>query len=317
MINFRFHLVSLIAVFLALALGVVMGATVIDEAIVDGLNSRINSVEREADSQRAQNNDLRDELERSDAYVNGTAAFTVSGKLEGVPVVVAALRGADGDNVQNAVLRLQEAGAQVQGVLWLEERWLLSDEDARQQLADALGVQPEPGTERAAAWAALAQRLAAGTAPEAGDVLTPLTDAGFVSFEPVGDGEEDADAFPPEYPGSGARVLLIGGTDGTPEAEAMMELLAPAARAFVAADLPVVAGEAFRPEDDGPGQGARLAAVRGDDGLAAAVSTVDDLELVEGTVAAVLAVADLEQNVVGHYGRGDGASGPIPAPPSR
>ena len=36
MINFRFHLVSLIAVFLALALGVVMGATVIDRATSTG-----------------------------------------------------------------------------------------------------------------------------------------------------------------------------------------------------------------------------------------------------------------------------------------
>ena len=42
MINFRFHIVSLIAVFLALALGVVMGSTVIDRAIVDGLHDRID-----------------------------------------------------------------------------------------------------------------------------------------------------------------------------------------------------------------------------------------------------------------------------------
>ena len=38
MINFRFHIVSLIAVFLALALGIVMGATVVNRAIVDRLN---------------------------------------------------------------------------------------------------------------------------------------------------------------------------------------------------------------------------------------------------------------------------------------
>ena len=30
MINFRFHVVSIVAVFLALALGVVMGSTVVD-----------------------------------------------------------------------------------------------------------------------------------------------------------------------------------------------------------------------------------------------------------------------------------------------
>ena len=35
MINFRFHVVSLIAIFLALALGVVIGAGVIDRGVVD------------------------------------------------------------------------------------------------------------------------------------------------------------------------------------------------------------------------------------------------------------------------------------------
>ncbi len=312
MINFRFHLVSLIAVFLALALGVVMGATVIDQAIVDGLNSRIDSVENEADRQRAENSDLRDELDRRNAYVEATAAFTVSGRLEGVPVVVVALDGADGDNVRNVVAILQEAGAQVPGVLWIEQSWLLSDEDSAQRLADALGVLPEPDAERAAGWAALAERLATGTVPETTDVLTTLTDAGFVRFEAVGDDEEDSGSFPPGYPGSGARVLLIGGTDGSAESEAMMEFLAPVARALVAVDLRVVAGEAFRQEEDGPEQGARLTVVRGDDELAAVVSTVDDLEQMEGAVAAALALVDLGQGVVGHYGYGDGASGPIP-----
>ena len=50
MINFRFHLVSLIAVFLALALGVVMGSTVIDRAVVNGLENRIKHVENKAEA---------------------------------------------------------------------------------------------------------------------------------------------------------------------------------------------------------------------------------------------------------------------------
>jgi len=38
MINFRFHLVSLIAVFLALGLGILVGSTVVDQVIVDRLD---------------------------------------------------------------------------------------------------------------------------------------------------------------------------------------------------------------------------------------------------------------------------------------
>ena len=47
MINFRFHLVSLIAVFLALGLGILVGSTVIDQGIVNRLDSEINNVRKE------------------------------------------------------------------------------------------------------------------------------------------------------------------------------------------------------------------------------------------------------------------------------
>ena len=43
MINFRFHVVSLIAIFLALALGVVIGAGVIDRGVVDALDNRLDT----------------------------------------------------------------------------------------------------------------------------------------------------------------------------------------------------------------------------------------------------------------------------------
>ena len=65
MINFRFHLVSLIAVFLALAVGVVMGAGVIDRAIVDTLNTRIDRVEAKSDRIQSKNNKLSTENGRS------------------------------------------------------------------------------------------------------------------------------------------------------------------------------------------------------------------------------------------------------------
>ena len=45
MINFRFHLVSLVAVFLALGLGILVGSTVIDQGIVNRLDSEINHVQ--------------------------------------------------------------------------------------------------------------------------------------------------------------------------------------------------------------------------------------------------------------------------------
>ena len=105
-------------------------------------------------------------------------------------------------------------------------------------------------------------------------------------------------------------MLLVDGTDSMDEAG---ELLAPATRGLVAADLPVVAAEMFREQEDGPGRGSRLSSVHDDDELAAVVSTVDDLDLFEGPITAVLALADLARGVVGQYGYGDGADAALPA----
>ena len=61
MINFRFHVVSLIAIFLALALGVVIGAGVIDRGIVDTLDTRLDRVEAKSERINDDNDRLTDE----------------------------------------------------------------------------------------------------------------------------------------------------------------------------------------------------------------------------------------------------------------
>jgi copper transport outer membrane protein MctB len=299
MINFRFHIVSLIAVFLALGLGVVMGATVIDEAIVDGLNARIDRVENEADAQREQNTALEDEVGRLQVYI--ADEYAVAGRLDGMSVGVVAPRGVEGDQARGTVDFLQAAGANAPGVLWLEEKWSLSDEDARRELAEILGPAASDDADdlREAGLAVLT------TQP---GVIPQLVDAGFVDFDGVG---EQGDGFDPAtYPTAGARTVLIDQSDASAEAN---ELVASVLAQFVAADLPVVLGEVYQEEEeDGPVRGARLAIVRDDGELSPVVSTVDDLELVEGKVTTVFALAELP-GTVGHYGQGADADAPTAA----
>ena len=63
MINFRFHVVSVIAIFLALALGVVIGAGVIDRGIVDALDTQLNRVEAKSERINDDNDRLTGENE--------------------------------------------------------------------------------------------------------------------------------------------------------------------------------------------------------------------------------------------------------------
>ena len=139
MINFRFHIASLIAVFLALALGVVMGSTVVQRAIVEGLRDQIDRVERNADNQRAKNAALSTENDRLNLYVAESAPYAVSGALTDQSVAVLAERGIDEDAVKAQVALLQTAGARVAGILWLESAWNLADKASADALRTATG----------------------------------------------------------------------------------------------------------------------------------------------------------------------------------
>ncbi len=276
MINFRFHIVSLIAVFLALAVGVVFGATVVNSAIVDRLNNRIDTVEDNANKRKAESDQLRSEVGQLQGYIDGTKDFAVSARLSGVTLVTIATRGVDADSVKQTVELAQQAGARAPGIIWLEGKLTLSDADALKQLGELLG---RPGQNakatREEAWNALASRVATGggAAANGRDLLTALADGGYISFEPVGDQGDNFSAA--SFTGGDVRVLLVDGTNGQITGN---EVLAPLSNALVANRLRLVVGEVFEEKDGGPKRGAMLTPIRENDGLKQAVSTVDDLD---------------------------------------
>jgi hypothetical protein len=311
MINFRFHIASLIAVFLALAVGVVMGSTVIDRAIVDSLRSRIDTVEKRADAQRADNARLQAEVQQLQGFVDASAPWTVAGALS-TPVAALAVRGVDADQAKAQVELLRRGGATTPGILWLEEPWNLSTPAQVDALRSAVG---STARNRAAVRhdgeAALATRLTAGADGTQPDLLQALLDAGFLSWEGV-DGQ--GGTFEPiAYPGPDARVLVLGGPTGVITVKTFARDLA---QDLVERSEPPVVGELFSEQDDGPDRGAWLAPIRDDAALSATLSTVDDVDMTQGRVASVLALSDVTRGVFGAYGYGAGASAPLPEPPT-
>ena len=161
MINFRFHIVSLIAIFLALALGVVIGAGVIDRGVVDALDTRLNTVERNSDRIQSQNNALSSENEQLKGVIDDMQPFAVSGRLVGDEIGVVAVRGVNGDRTTATMTALQQADATVTGTLWLEAKWKLESDDDVKALQTALGVTTKNKmTLRSEAWRQLSERLA-------------------------------------------------------------------------------------------------------------------------------------------------------------
>lgn len=149
-INFRYHIVSLTAVFLALIIGILMGTTVVSKATVDGLKAnlaraetRSAAVHRTNDKLSGQLSTLTDTDSKVDGALTDTAlANSVDGALEDVPVLVLAPNGVDKDLVDTTTKTLSASGAHVDGTLIVQDQMVLSPDDA-EQLREELGLGAE------------------------------------------------------------------------------------------------------------------------------------------------------------------------------
>ena len=88
MINLRYHVVSLVAVFLALGLGVIMGSTVIDRVTVDQLRNQLDRVESSVKQTRKENGQLSGRLRVWDQFADQARDQVLRARLQTVPVLI-------------------------------------------------------------------------------------------------------------------------------------------------------------------------------------------------------------------------------------
>lgn len=312
MISFRFHVVSLTAVFLAIAIGVIVGTTYVDRAVVENLENRIDTVSGNLDERRAQIDDLEEALGDLRSYAGASAEFAVTHRLPDVPVVLLAARGVDENHAQQLATLVRRAGARTPGVIWLEESWDLSDEDERSRLAGVLGTDADrpPGWLAREGLTAVVDALVAPADTDlqlapGGALLAAVTAAGFLAVDDLGDSAVTLASMA----GSGARVLVLTGTES---ADGVGDLVPDLAGTAVDAGLPTVVADAFVVREDGPGRGEAVWSDLGED-LRERLVVVDAADLPEGRVAAVLGVAEAAAGRTGRFGYGSDVDGALPA----
>ncbi|MBS1846756.1 MAG: copper transporter [Actinobacteria bacterium] len=204
MINFRYHIVSLTAVFLALIIGILMGTTVVSKATVDGLRSNLQRAEARSAAVHETNRELSKSLDsrtKIDAKVDtalseNVTANAVAGTLSGIPVLVIAAEGADKDLVDEVITTLGSAGADVDGTLVFADRSVLSDADAA-RVRQLLGL-PADADAHAGMIRRLAGALAAAALPGIPIRGVPTTVTTTVAGTPPG--SEDPSATSPPVP---------------------------------------------------------------------------------------------------------------------
>ncbi|MDO8149509.1 copper transporter [Isoptericola sp. b515] len=137
MIDFRYHLVSLISVFLALAVGIILGAGPLQNAIGDQLTDQVEALRVERTALRDSLTATEAELADLQAYALGAGAELVDGSLEDVNVAVVDVDGISETLELDVVNQLEAAGARVVAQSSMTESWdAVDDSVLRDTVAD-------------------------------------------------------------------------------------------------------------------------------------------------------------------------------------
>ena len=308
MINLRYHIVSLVAVFLALALGIVMGSTVIDRAIVAGLEDRVNSVSNRANATSNENRTLRGQLDLMRTFADEARDQLVLGQLRGVPVLVVTVQGVDRKPIESLQEALATAQAVPAGTLLLTNKLRLETDGDIRSLASTLTVSVTSADGVRNQFLTRLAGVLDGSVTDA-NLVPALAAAGFVGYEPPASTSTNGVGLT-SFPVPGLRTVLTSGAgaevaDGVlarPMVQALSQGSPPRAR--------VLAAESG--QDTPGGRALFVGPLRADGSLGPRIATVDNLETPIGQAAAVLALADLADPRTGHYGVGPGAERLLP-----
>lgn len=113
MIDFKYHVVSIVAVFLALAVGIVLGTNVLSGDVLSNLKTQTSDLRKEAQTLRDQNQQQQNQLSDDENFAQALEPAVVAGRLSGRHVVVITVPNAPKSVRDAAVKTLGEAGATV------------------------------------------------------------------------------------------------------------------------------------------------------------------------------------------------------------
>lgn len=258
MISFRYHVVTIVAVFLALGLGLLAGSSFGQPALVSQLRERTDAQLARIDELRADADALDARNEALEAFAAAATPFLIDGRLEGFRVVVVTQEGVDPATERATLEALADAGTEVVLTIALQPSLapvLPADAEA---LAVLVGGS-DPGV-------ALAARIGLPAAPPADDdLLGALIEGGFLATRSVG---VDEAARTLVHGGSDLLVVVLGGAPPGEEPVATRDVAASLVAALLFQGIPVAAGEGSLPADpwvDGLGGDALVTVVGLDD----------------------------------------------------
>ena len=333
MIDFRYHLVSIVAVFLALAIGIVLGAAELQGPTYNILNHTTAKLQNEYDQTRGQLATAQAQANEGEAYAQAVEPAVLRDLLTGQRLLIITEPGAQSSVVSGITAAAADAGASVTGQIALQPEFFATSSTTQDSLnqtnldvAHSAGISlTNSGTYQQQAVQVIASEILTKSPKSAAG----QSDSPQPAVSPSGSADQTSNAqtMLAAYASSGflnttgqpatqASLVVVVTPQNVPSdgsADPLAQVLPPVVTELAAtSSATVVAGSSA-----GSGPGSPIAVLRSNN-VANQVSTVDDADLASGQSVVMQALAILlgggKAGSYGFAGNGASAVAPNPAP---
>jgi hypothetical protein len=325
-IDFRYHLVSIVAVFLALAIGIVLGSTELQGPTYNFLSHTTAKLQNQLDQASSQRDAAQQQASEDELYAQAVEPAVLRDLLTGQKLLIVTEPGAQSSVVSGIIAAASDAGAKVTGQINLAPKFFDTSGTTQdslntttQAVAQTANITPDTS-------ATYQQQAAHVIASQILTTSAGSTSAGSSGSQSTGS-DQSANAGTmlqayaasqflsttgqPALPATLAIVVTPQSAPSDGSADQLDQVLIPLVQELAAkSSATVVVGSS-----SGSGAGSPIAVLRSNN-VSNQVSTVDDADLVSGQTVAIQALAArLITGKVGSYGfTANGATAVAPSP---
>jgi Copper transport outer membrane protein, MctB len=306
MIDFRYHIVSIVSIFLALAVGIVLGAGPLQGRLGDTLNQEVSALRKTKTDLNIQLRESENTNKQLNAFITALTPQLIEGRLSGRSVNLIRLPGSSDDVAKSVSDVLTQAGAKVNGTVKVTKDWTDPAKKAfRESLATSLAplarTQPPAGATQGqdlstvlARGVVVPDRTSADKADAgAATALKGLKTGGLIDYS--GDPPDPA-----------TLAVVVAGPPTANEQGKVQEAEATSYAALTRVLDAQSAGAVAVSQPSGAQAGGTLQALRADQQAKASVSTFDYADQQMGLITVVLALREQISGDAGQYGIGAG-----------
>jgi hypothetical protein len=306
-ISLRHHIVSLSAVFLALALGLVLGATSVSNGLLSGLRSDKSGLQQNVGTLESDRNALRSQLNSGNGFDSAIAPLALRGILDQRSVVIFTAPDANSGDRDALVKLIGQAGGSVSGQVALTPAFVnpANADQLRSTITNVIpaGIQlPTGAVDSGSLAGALLGSVTLLDAKTAKPRTTPAALA--VAVQALQAGGFVGAGGPAVAPGQLGVVLTGGAVTGDGAGDRASTVARFAAALDRASAGVVLAGRGGSAEGNGP-----IGVARADADVTAAVTTVDNVDTAAGQITTVLGLQEQLDGRAGRYGTSSTAQG--------